>query len=92
MDATLLVNIDVANGLHVHGNDVSFQQLKSNNLHPQPNGEPLGGSPNGRSLGRRLFYQDPLGRSPVDAPIGFNGWLALDSRMFMPPWYTPIVV
>jgi hypothetical protein len=33
-----------------------------------------------------------LGGSPPDPHVGFYKWLALDPRMFMPPWYPPITI
>ncbi len=44
---TLHVNIHVANGLPVHGNDVLFQQPKKVDSHPQLSGKLPRGSPNG---------------------------------------------
>jgi len=39
-----------------------------------------------------LLNQYPRRGLPLDLLVGFYGWLASNSRMFMPPWYPPIVV
>jgi hypothetical protein len=52
----------------------------------------FGGSPNGRSLGRRSHDQNPVGVSPLNPHVGLYGWLALDPRIFMPPWYPLIAI
>jgi hypothetical protein len=88
MTTTLHINIFVANGLHVHGNDVLFEQLKRSNSHPQPSGEPHGGSPRGGGSPN----QDPLERLLLDPPIQFYGWSILHSRMFLPSWCPSVVI
>jgi len=75
------MNIFVANGLLVHGNDVSFQQPRRVNLHPQLGREPSKSFPNGR-----LFNQNPPKGPPLNPLVGFYGRLTPNSRMFMPPW------
>jgi len=77
----------VGNGLPIHGNDVSIQQPRRDNLYPQLGGEPLENLPNGGS-----FDRDPLGGPPLDAHVRFYGWPTLDPRMFMPPWYPPVAI
>jgi len=48
-----------------------------------PNGEsPRGGSPN----------RDPLRGLPPNPRVGFYGSQAFNPRIFMPPWYQPILV
>ncbi len=49
MVATLPIKMHIANGLIVHGIDVSFQQPRRVNLYLQLGGESYGGSPNGGS-------------------------------------------
>ncbi len=48
--ATLLIDMLVGNGLPIHGNDVSIQQPRRDNLYPQLGGEPLENLPNGGSF------------------------------------------
>jgi hypothetical protein len=43
------INILVANGLIIHGDDVLIQQQKKVHLHASSSGKSLGKSPNGRS-------------------------------------------
>jgi hypothetical protein len=53
-----------------------------------PKGSPDGGTPGGGgSLNR-----DPLGGLPPDPLVGFYKWLAIDLRMFVPPWYPLIAI
>jgi len=89
----LPINIHVAIGLLIYGNNVPFQQPRRVILHPQPGGELPRGLPNGRiSLGQGSPNQDPPKGPPPDPPIGFYKWLTPNPRMFMPPWYAPVVV
>ncbi len=69
---TLPINIFVANGLLVHGNDVLFQYPIRVNLHPQLSGESLEGSFNG-GMPRKggSPNQDPLRRLLLDPHVGF---------------------
>jgi hypothetical protein len=32
------------------------------------------------------------GEQPFNPPVGSFGWPTLDSRMFIPPWYQPLIV
>ncbi len=50
MATTLPINIHIANGLPIHGNDVLFQQPKRTNAHPSLDGEQPKGLPDGGSL------------------------------------------
>ncbi len=93
MTTNVLINILVANGLPIHGNDVLFQQLKRIDSHPQLGGGVLGGLPNGRSpKGGGSFNWNPPKGLLLDPPVGFYKWLALDPRMFVPPLYPLDVV
>jgi len=57
------------------------------------NGKPPKGSPDGRTpRGGGSLNWDPLGGLPPDPPVGFYRWLAVDLRMFVPPWYPLIAI
>ncbi len=92
MATTLLVNIDVAIGQLVYGNGVSFHQPRRTNPHSSPNGESPGDPPNGRSPGGRSLDWNPPRRPQLDPPNGLYKWSTFNPRMFMPPWYQPVVV
>jgi len=55
-------------------------------------GELLGGSPNGGSIKRGLPDSEPPKGLPLDPPIRFYGWSTFDLRIFMPPWYQPVLI
>jgi len=56
-------------------------------------GKPLKGSPDGGTPGGGGSpNRDPLGGLPPDPPVGFYKWLAVDLRMFEPPWYPLITI
>jgi hypothetical protein len=56
-------------------------------------GDSLGDLPNkGSSRGGGSPNRNPHGGSSLNHPIGFYGWLTLDSRMFMPLWYPPVAI
>ncbi len=49
--------------------------------------------PNGGKLRRRRSLdRNPLRGPPPHPHVRFYEWLALDPRMFMPPWYPPVVI
>jgi hypothetical protein len=55
--------------------------------HQPLDGEQPRDSPRGSSPRRNL-----LGKPPFNPPIGPFGWPTPNSRMFIPPWYQPLVV
>ncbi len=46
----------------------------------------------GDSFGGSSPKGDPPREPTFNPPIGSFGWLALDSRVFVPPWYQPLVM
>jgi len=51
------------------------------------NHQPLNGKQLRDSLGGSSPGGDSLGKPPFNPPVGPCRWLALDLRMFIPPWY-----
>ncbi len=85
MTTPLPINIHVATRLIVYGK--LPQQLKRANSHPQLSGELLGSSPNGISLRKGSLNWNSLGGLTPKPLVELYEWLALDPRIFMPPWY-----
>jgi hypothetical protein len=56
-------------------------------LHQPPDGEQCGDSPR-----RSSPKGDPLGGPPFNPLVGSYVWPTFDPRMFIPPWYQPLVV
>jgi hypothetical protein len=76
----------------VVGGVMPFQPPRRANSHPQLGGAPPKDSPHGGLLGGGSPNQYPPRGSPLNPHVGLYGWSTLDPRMFMPLWYSLVVL